>query len=724
MDKTNFWTDLLRQPALPQQAASEEIYRAACIGAVSLLYEAGNSAGLADAVLHAASQESRLRALTALENMTRASGPYGADAVRSLYELAIISGHRQSAEFLRTNDIRDSDTGWNSAGMLLFGQKHRLLKSDPGPEKLSELFLSGNEALRIRLLDLGSKTLPNWAALMRFLDKPSAENRQTVLTAYRNFSPDERKLLHFCCTDRGGPAASLPADLFLRYEDETLPELCLKYRLLPSDTSQEALFYFLSGQWEQYYASDSDYRRIRIAYEGKDPELQRRLITVSRESGNNAWLRHISGSQENTPQSGTLSDHHLLTASLIEQRQWDRLRELLPNLPLLCMPAVCEALSLSGHKPPQAEEMSFLRDLTEKIKAAEGLSPIPVSGRYRDTGGTALCLCSGGPRFAVLYSDRRIMVWNTDDDHSAPVCIASNQMTFRQIVLSHDGKYLCADCGNGILTVFTLPGGQSVKTLRTDGSPLAGIFLQPDGRRIILLGQNGKGAVFTFPGGAELFRFDIGLKDCCRSAYDPQANRFCGITLSGECTLYDISERRIVTSLKPGGAIPAAAEFFSAGKLSFANDDGTLSRINLLSGKPILDRINTGTGKIRRILELSGGDLYALGTIDGQVCIFDPASGSLPAVLSFGSKSAVTGLCYDEAKATLFGCTANGIVRGWDLNLFKDMCRVLPLTQLPGMNKIDEFCKKYPEPGVKAAAAWFKTVIAWRRRFDIELDFE
>ena len=71
----------------------------------------------------------------------------------------------------------------------------------------------------------------------------------------------------------------------------------------------------------------------------------------------------------------------------------------------------------------------------------------------------------------------------------------------------------------------------------------------------------------------------------------------------------------------------------------------------------------------------------------------------------------------------LYSCTANGTVKGWDAGLFKDMVRTLPLLRLPGMNRIEEFRKKYPEPGVKAAAEWLKTVTAWRRRFDIEIDF-
>ena len=51
------------------------------------------------------------------------------------------------------------------------------------------------------------------------------------------------------------------------------------------------------------------------------------------------------------------------------------------------------------------------------------------------------------------------------------------------------------------------------------------------------------------------------------------------------------------------------------------------------------------------------------------------------------------------------------------------MIRILPLLELPGINRIDDYIKKYPEPGVKAAGEWLKTVIAWRRRFDIEVDF-
>ena len=395
IEKTVQWKKLLCQPGAQPDFSQDEIYRAACIGAVMLLYEAGACDDLVDAVRHAAAPESRARSLLALENLTRALEPVSSRAIHSLYELAVLDKNPEAANFLLKNNLKDQDPGWSSAGLLLFGKKHQLLKEDPGPVRLSELFLQGEKQLRYCLLDMAEKVLPNWAVLMRFLDVPSLENRQKLIEKFSSFSPEERKLLRFS-VGVDETISSVPADLLLHYEDEELQRLCVDHNLHPSDRSQDALFYFLSGQWERYYASDIDYRQIRIAYEGKDPELQRRLITISRDSGNNAWLREVSSGQDNMSHGGSLSDQHWLAASLIEQQQWIRLWNLLPSLPLLCMPAVCDALQHASFIPDQPEEKAFYLELNAKIKACEEFPPVPIKERYGDGLGTAVGICGGG----------------------------------------------------------------------------------------------------------------------------------------------------------------------------------------------------------------------------------------------------------------------------------------------------------------------------------------
>ena len=722
-ENNNSWLSLLLRPDIPADFSAEALYRAAGIGAVTLLYEFRDASGLAEAARYAPVPEMRARALFALERLTGADEPTGSEAVRRLYEMAILDDHREARDFLSASGVRDRDPGWFSAGLLLREQKNSLLKHDPELTALTELFISGAVPLRTRLLTLSEKVLPHWQKLMRYLDEPSPENHDTVLEAYHAFSPVERKLVRYTAGS-GNAADSLAADLFLRYEDADLRELCLMHDIRPSDPSREALFFFLSGQWERYYASDSDYRRIRVAYEENDPELQRRLITVSRDSGNNAWLRSVGGSSDSLPNSGTLSDQHLLTAALIEQRQWQRLWELLPTLPMLCMPEACRALDAAGFIPGLADEAAFFAELKERIAAAEGKTWIPLSRKLYEGGGTAVEVTGGGSYLAVLFADRRILVWDRREPDQVLTVISSNQPAFRHICLSHDGKYLCADCGKDGISLFSLPGGRSVKTIPAGNAPLSGMFLQTDDRRMITLDRDGAGKVYSFPSGTELFRFDLGLRDCVRASYDAESGRICGITQTGECMLYDPGEKRLVAGVGLDPVLTAFDSSFSRGRIAFLDGEGRFCRVNLLSGKTV-HRLEVPEGEgVRRMLGIGGNELFVLGDLSGKLRIFDPEGMWCPQILSMGAKAAVTGLWFDEKERMLYGCGGSGAVRCWDLGLFMEMTRVIPLLDLPGFNRIDDFSKKYPEPGVKAAGEWMKTVVGWRRRFDIEVDFD
>lgn len=723
IDEISCWRKLLRQPDFSAQMSRENLYRAAAIGAISLLFEAGDITGLGDTIRYSSSPEIRKRSLLALQNLVKMSEPIRSQAVHQLHCLAITDGISEAADFLRRNNLQDSSSGWNSARMLLFGQKHSLLKSDPGPKQLTCLFLSSDEALRLRLLSLAEKVLPNWFLLMRYLNSPIDQFKEELLSAYQFFSPEERELIRFS-TDVFKGKNTLPADIFLAYEDETALDFCIKNGLRPSNSSQDALFYFLSGQWDKYYAADSDYRRIRIAYEQNDPNLQRRLINISRESGNNAWLRHINGYQEQISVDGSLSSQRLLIKSMIEQKQWSRLWTILPTVPLICIPEILNALDAAEFKPQHPEDSAFLADLNTKCRAIQNQSSIPVYQRYCDSGSTALHICSSENRFAVTFADRRILVWDKKDPAGEPIRISSNRLAFRKAILSHDGKYLCTDCGSDGITIFSLPSGQSIKTINTKNETITGMFLQPDDRRLILFFQSGKGTVLSFPGGAELSDFDAGLRDCTQCAYDPELNHICGITLNGDCTLFDVNRLHPVTTLNTGFHILASSELFHGGKLSFVGEDNKIYQINLLSGKFVHNGLNSGENKIRRIISLKQGELFLLGTIDGKICFFDPNGNDCLEVLGFSGKGSVSGLCFDEKNALLIGCSSSGKVTGWDLDLFLNTVRVLPALHLPGYNRLDAFCKKYPEEGIKAWADLLKTVIAWRRRFDIEVDFE
>ncbi len=718
------WSELLRAPNIPEGMPAADVYRAACAGTVMFLFEAADTDALADAVLHASAGESRVRSLAALRSLCAHPDPVIRErALRAVYALAIREEVPKAMEFLVKDDLPAPDKQWQSAKLLLQGKKNRLLKADPGPEQLTALFLAGDERLRARLLALAEKLLPNWAALMRFYAAPTDANRAAVLDSFAGFSPEERPLLRHAVT-LGGAAASLPADVVLRHEDDTALELSLKHDLRPSDPEAEALFYFLSGQWERYYNSDTDHRRVRIAYERQDPDLQRRLIAVSRESGNTGWLRHIGSiGIEQSPDSGSLSDRLLLIRGLIEQKHWQRLWELLPELPLLYVPTVLEALDAAGFVPEDAEDKAFLADLNKKSAAMKGKNVLPPARQFREGAGSVLSLALGGGKLAAVLADRQMLVWDLDEQEIEPLRISAGELSFRTALPDNEGKYLTADCADNHIRVYSLSTGQNVKIIPC-AQPVRGLFLQADNRRLILIDRAGSGRVFSYPAGTELFGFSTGLRDCLSAAYDPETNRVSVINAEGRCAVYDITRKQLITTL-PLPEVPlAAAPKNARGRLAFIGKGETLNCLNLISGKYVHERVavNTAAG-IRRLTEFARGELYLLGGLDGTVTVFDPTAGNTAAAVSAGN-SAITGLCVDEERRLLFAGTANGLVRAWDLTMFDWLTASFALTELPGLNRIDEYTAKHPEAGVKAAAELLKAVILRRRRFDIEVDFD
>ncbi len=718
------WIDLLREPDIPQGMSAADVYRAACSGAVMFLYESADTDALSDTVLHASAGESRARALAALRSLcAHPDSEIRERALISVYTLAIREAIPKAADFLLQDDLPAPSKQWQSAKLLFQEKKNRLLKVDPGLEKLTELFLAGDERLRTRLLRQAEKILPNWAVLMRFYAAPTEENRAAVLDAFAKFSAEERALLHHAVS-LNADTASLPADVFLHYDDDTALELSLKNDLRPSEIKEEALFYFLSGQWERYYNLDTDYRLVRIAYERLDPELQRRLVAVSRESGNTGWLRHIGSiGMEQTPDSGSLSDRHLLIRGLIEQKHWQRLWELLPQLPLLCVPSVCEALDDAGFIPDNEEDKSFLRDLRGKSAALKGLNVIPLEARVREGGGSILSLSCGGGQLTAVLSDRQLLIWDPDHREAEPLRITAGDLGFRSALPDKDGQYITADCSDNNVRIYALNTGQNVKTIPC-GQPIRGMFLQPDNRRLILIDRTGGGRVFSYPGGTELFSFTSGLQDCLNAAYDPNANRVCVVDIKGNSAVYDITQRQLITTLRLPELPLAAAPINSRGRFAYIGKGETLNCLNLISGKYVHERIAVNsTSGIRRLAEAMNGELYILGGLDGSVTVFDPTAGNAAAVIP-GAKSAITSLCIDEKRRLLFTGTANGTVCGFDLTMLRWMTTSFTLTDLPGLNRLEDYTSKYPEAGVKAAAELLKTVILRRRRFDIEVDFE
>jgi hypothetical protein len=58
---------------------------------------------------------------------------------------------------------------------------------------------------------------------------------------------------------------------------------------------QRALFYFLTGQWEQYESLDFDHTLLRMVYEAGHEDLRKRIAEQARRAGRVDWVEVVTG---------------------------------------------------------------------------------------------------------------------------------------------------------------------------------------------------------------------------------------------------------------------------------------------------------------------------------------------------------------------------------------------------------------------------------------------
>jgi hypothetical protein len=83
------------------------------------------------------------------------------------------------------------------------------------------------------------------------------------------------------------------AEAAMRGLDEDDPVTAARYA--PRDSVQRALFYFLTGRWEEYESLDFDHAYLRTAYETGDERLRGRIAQRARCDGRVEWIEIVTG---------------------------------------------------------------------------------------------------------------------------------------------------------------------------------------------------------------------------------------------------------------------------------------------------------------------------------------------------------------------------------------------------------------------------------------------
>lgn len=588
----------LLEAALDREIFPERIYRAAGIGALTLLGERlgendAEAAGLLiETVRLAPAEPFRERAFAILERCAAEGVPAAADA---LYALALDYGSEKALNALKTRAIPARDAAREAAKLLLSGERKRLLKSDPALNGLTRAFFEGNETLREALLNRAGKSLSGWAALMRWAAAPDEpERRSELIAAFAAFGAEERRGFFALMNEDPKAGSPVMADAWLRHDDAELRRLCETHDAKPSDPENRAVYYYLIEDWARYRETDLDYRAVLRVFDGPDKALQLRLIAVATRTGSDEWLSALNPEDRLTPAKTDFgfADWADRIRAAGERNDVRELWNLAQIAPLALVPAALDALAALGFEPNGDEESAPYNRLQVFLRKNPPPYPPTLHASAHHIAGAPLDFRIGadGRFIALTGASGKIVVLSRDALTTPVLNFRLPGFAPRLAKISPDGKRLVSVWTDKTARVFELRNGGLVHQFALSGGESVNFWLKSDGRRLIFLESDGTIRERSFPTGVELSRETVSPGTAVAfGAYDAERNRVLSVGENGAAVLFDLNRRLPVNRFELAAPIRFVADSIDSDRLIHAAD-GRLCVTHCPSGNSILTK--------------------------------------------------------------------------------------------------------------------------------------
>jgi WD40 repeat protein len=230
---------------------------------------------------------------------------------------------------------------------------------------------------------------------------------------------------------------------------------------LPREESRRALFFFLTGQWEQYDSLDFDHSLLRGIYEAADDRLRRRIAAVARAAGRLEWVEVVSGGRRGR-RLGAMTDREWRAALAVlrDHERWPEIWQLAQEAPPRWSAALVRQLRKCGWTPSEADRADF----DELGRLAEAY---------------------GDPDFRYLLHCRKRLKGHRDE--------------IRSLTFAPNGRLLASGCGDGSVGLWKIPDGKGPHRLKGHKGPVNCLAISPNGRTLVSGGRDGAVWLWQLP---------------------------------------------------------------------------------------------------------------------------------------------------------------------------------------------------------------------------------
>jgi WD40 repeat protein len=401
---------------------------------------------------------------------------------------------------------------------------------------------------------------------------------------------------------------------------------------LPQEESQRALFYFLTGQWEEYEGLDFDHSLLRAVYEAASDPLRRRIAAAAREAGRLEWVGIVSGGRQGRRLGAMTEAEWKATLTVLQDnRRWDEMWRLAQEAPPCWGARLLRRLKDARWTPGKEERREFDDLLRLAVQFPED------DFRFRLHPGATL----SGHRDAV-----------------------------RCLAFSPDSRVLASGSADKTVRLWSLPEGRTVKTLEGPKGHVNCLAISPDGRVLASGGKDSSVWLWRLPSAKTSVHLDGHTQMVLCLAITPDSRLLASGSADSGIQLWNLPEGKNRKLLDGHSAGVLDLVISPNGRLlASASGDGSVRLWSLPDGKAmrtLWGHRNEDTDAVSCLAISPDSRLLASGGTDANICLWSLPGGHELETLA-GHLAGVSCLAISPNGRVLASGSADQTVRLWRL---------------------------------------------------------
>ena len=527
-------------------------------------------------------------------------------------------------------------------------------------------------------------------------------------------------------------------------------EFVLSKGYVPGNRYQRAIFYILTGQWEQYESFDFTHRFLRTAYKAADEALQERLVACVRQGGR-ADILALFVNGEISTDSMTHSDWSTIIGFWQQHERWADLWSLLQSSPAHWGMYIIAILQEAGWRPEQESEDELFRRLSAHMpstapKTTVGwfvprLAVLPgYADLIRDFSFTI-----GGDIIAYAYSEDTLHLWALPDDvklerlrRLASIktggqirCAYRHRMSLNTLqghrsnirCLSIDSKNMRLASGDedGVVYLWSAGGGMQGYMLHAHPAPVNCLCYSAGGRFLLSSGAD------------RTIRFwEVDSRTCLQMIRQHRHQSLCLVLspknryiISGDSDLairiWNVSNGALVHTLQGHSADVTCLAVSPDGQFLLSGSEDCSIKLWSLLNRQLLDSFYGHEEAITQLLISPRGDFFVSAGRDRRIRVCELPDGRAIKVFAKHTHD-ITSIALCPDGQMLVWADSNRTVHIWALNRIdagglrahKIRARELSLIQ-------ERLQEKEAGEDERRYLNFLLELLRWQRRFDIEI---